>query len=288
MRVLFFSFLSVLSCTSNGALLRECNEPIRVVTINEIERVASWLLNTTPQAQGDLKALAIHIGAINYDILVSKVCGSCDQFSSDFENAKGWEEFCGDDVYGHDAPHSALVMHPINPETGEPVTAELNGFINMMSSRLFRDQAPTVNFPDTDFITFLQENEKSFLQATLIDLIVPMVAASAGTTAIVPDYLGFGQSGVSYTMSYLYPTPIQQSTIVSYLAAERFTSFVTDGYTTMNRTVTIAGYSLGGYSMMPASVALQQTLGINIHAMFQGATPIDPSIAASGVLGTYT
>jgi hypothetical protein len=67
-----------------------------------------------------------------------------------------------------------------------------------------------------------------------------VVAATAGTMAIMPDYLGYGES-YEYDRSFFTNVPYEQSIALAWLAAQTYLSESTRGCTTLENSAMANG-----------------------------------------------
>lgn len=271
-----------------------CNSIITTVKVEEVLAITdTWLTylhRDDPLSATDLAAAKeAYTSAIQYDMLVSKVCGSCQDFQSQLEdndtdsNDPYWKTYCGDDVYGNDATHSAIVFHPLDPETGEPIAATLNGAMVFQSTRLDLSLAFSTHFP-TNMTEALHLPFVDFY-STFSDAYALMQAAGAGLIAIGPDYIGAGASAADYDRSYLTRMPVEQAAVVSWYAAQTYTRAVTNGCTQLNDQIVAQGFSSGGAGVIFGAQALQLQ-GVEIVQTFSHAGLYSVSIMAHGAMGT--
>ena len=75
-----------------------------------------------------------------------------------------------------------------------------------------------------------------------------------------------------------------QAAVVSWVAATKWLDEYSEGCTTAEPTVTIAGVSEGGYAAIPTAIALEQ-IGLRVLSVDAGAAPLDPEAAVSFAVG---
>jgi pimeloyl-ACP methyl ester carboxylesterase len=290
--------------TNNGNdNVRDCNEEFSFVTTDEIRSIFNFLMesiapvddtsssSSPPSSSPTQRQQAVVDPILNYDVTVSKVCLKCSQIGLKdfFETTEeillntspyGFPSYCSEDKYGWDTTHSALIFSPVDSETGQILTGELRGFVSGHDTAIDVDTAPTDLWPfenvtsillsSADSTPLLTDSEKHLLFQSFIS---SLVAASGGTVAIMPDYIGYGESK-DYDRAYLAPTVYEQSAAVSYAAAKRYVSQISNGCTVLIDEATIVGYGEGGYFAIRGALALEQN-GVTILSSRPGGTPLE-------------
>ena len=241
-------------------------------------------------------ALEVYLGSFDggtpkYDLQVSKVCGSCQDFESVMEEADptgAWKSYCGQDVYGYDAPHSALVFHPLDPETGLPLAGVRNVGVSFQSTRLSIDWAFSTHFPKNVTETIAQTVETNFFSfaTSFTDTYPLLVAASMGIITYGPDYIGAGASARKYDRSYLTAMPVQQAAVVSYYATAAYTWDSTDGCTQVGKEMITWGYSSGGGAVVFGTIALEGQ-GMHIVRTFSQAGVYSGPAIVQSLIGKF-
>lgn len=253
------------------------------------------------------------VGAPRYDLLVSKVCGSCadhrDRFMSrrqqpeqrsDHPNNDDdhWQSYCGPDVYGYEAPHSALVFHPLtdtDDDTPTPLPGVRTAGMGFQGTRLEVQQAFSTDFP-VDVSRRLEEtlgilHDKDSLYAlstSFVDAFPLMAAASLGMITVGPDGLGAGESATLYNRTYLTALPVRQTAVVNYYNAAAYTEKLTDGCTRLSPDAILTwGYSAGGAAVLFGTEALHAR-GLRVARTFtQAGVYHNPSLIQAAA-GEYT
>ena len=240
-------------------------------------------------------ALEVYLGGDDaatpkYDIMASKACGSCADFVDEMKEAAdptnmAWQEYCGENAYGHEAPHSALVFHPLDPETGEPLQGIRNVGVAFQSSRISVSDAFSTHFP-TNVTQRFQETLPSFVDffTSFSDTFPLMAAASLGIVTYGPDLIGAGESEPDYDRSYITAIPYQQAAVVGYYATARYTDELTNGCTQVSNKVITWGFSAGGGAVVFGTVALEQQ-GLNIERLFSAAGVYNNAAILQGLVG---
>ena len=292
--------------TNNGNdNVRDCNEEFSFVTTDEIRSIFNFLMESitpvdetssssspSPPSSSPTQRQQVVVNPIlNYDVTVSKVCLKCSQIGlEDFPETTeeillntspyGFLSYCSEDKYGWNATHSALIFSPVDSETGQILTGELRGFVSGHDTAIDVDTAPTDLWPfenvtsillsSTNSTPLLTDSEKVLLFQSFIS---SLVAASGGAVAIMPDYIGYGESK-DYDRAYLAPTVYEQSAAVIYVAAKRYVSQISNGCTILIDEATIVGYGEGGYFAIRGALALEQN-GVTILSSRPGGTPLE-------------
>jgi len=280
--------------------LPPCNTVINIMTVDQIRAMAAStigdLLGDENQDQLD-DALMTYTGTTKYDVLVSKVCGSCADYydrlvgqQSDGEDNDAWMEHCGPDVYGYNATHSALVLHPIDPMTNAPLNGVRNvifqykGATGFSLEDAFSTSFPTINITEALSSALNQTSGDFFASINLPEVL--LVGASSGLIAIGPDYMGTGESAAMLDRAFNTAQSVQQTTVVAYLAAYDYTVAATNGCTQMSDTAAVFGFSLGGAAAIWGSLALS-TIGVSIERCFSGSGVYSNVLIAQGIFGKW-
>jgi hypothetical protein len=266
---------------ANAQELRPCNEIITVTTVDELRQMAEVFAQVfevsgaTTDPEEIARATEIFSTPINYDVVVSKICSSCEEaFPADTTPPAP----CEAGIFGREAIYSALAFHPLD-ENNRVLNGELNGQMSLLSTRLGLEMAPSIIFPES-ISQLLEDNDFSYagnnntLPVSLIDVYHSLVTASSGGIGMIFDNLGTGESVEGYDRSWGIKHPVQQGAVVTWKAVQDYTSQVTNGCTILLDRSFLYGYSLGAHHAMWASVALQE-LGVEIVQAFIQAGPFD-------------
>eukprot|EP00536_Pseudo-nitzschia_multiseries_P007440 jgi/Psemu1/324757/estExt_fgenesh1_pg.C_1750039 len=264
-----------------GAGTRNCNEEFSTVTIDEVGSIFDLLMDSIDPLDSNFTTEAVNL-TMKYDVKVSKVCLKCSQMGlEDLETEAlmntspyGFRSYCSDDEYGWQATHSALVFSPVEPSTGDLLTGELRGFLVGHDTAIDVDSGPTDIWPD-DIPSMLNENTLNDAEKTLLfqSFASALVAATSGAVALMPDYIGYGESK-DYDRAYLSPMVYEQAAVVSYAAAKRYISSTSLGCTALSDVASITGYGEGGYFTVRGGLALDQN-GVTVLSSRPGGTPFD-------------
>jgi hypothetical protein len=284
--------LVVTTTTVRAAGIHPCNQVIGTLTKQDIaDRISHFNSLKFPDNETIRQAMEdATMAPLMYDVLVSKACGTCADFENKMVDFPMYAtKYCAPDSYGYGATYSTLVMHPIDPETGNPIAASLIGSVTFIGTRYEVEQAPSTNFTldfealimEDDPLAYLEENVPWWL--THVDLVRPLIAASAGTIAIFGDDIGTGESD-EYDRSYLARHPSEQMAVVSWLIAQSYTEQATNGCTQLGNKATVGGYSFGGYKTTFGALAME-TIGVEILQTFVQGSPSQLDIIMFGITG---
>jgi hypothetical protein len=177
-----------------------------------------------------------------------------------------------------------LVFLPTDPATGEVFGGSIRALVSAHGTVINFDDAPTESWPSnmTELLTTATPIE--VLSETL-DYLFATVGAASGAIVVNPDYIGYGES-VDYDRTYLAGQTYAQSFAMSWLATQKYVANSTAGCSELENVATVAGYSEGGYAVLPGSVALQQ-LGVTIYGAYPGAAPLQPIEQFASVLSDF-
>jgi hypothetical protein len=135
------------------------------------------------------------------------------------------------------------------------------------------EESPTEFFPIC-LSNYIQQHRNEDVLLALLDYLAPLVVASSGVIAVVPDTLGYGESH-QYNRTYLLQDPsVAQAWTVSYLAAQQYIRNVTGGCTALASTTAVGGYGHGGYEAVLAAQGLEK-LGISVFQLYVGGAVLN-------------
>jgi hypothetical protein len=178
-----------------------------------------------------------------------------------------------------------MVFIPVDTTTGDIVSGAMRGLINGRGATLLPSDGPTERIPG-NWTQYLAETELATVLASQLDTLVPSIFAGSGATAIMPDFLGYGES-YQVDRPFIAKKPYARSYVLAWLAAREYIRGATAGCSDLEPMVTVTGYSEGGYSTIPGALALQG-IDVNIRAAFPGGAPFQPSVQATYDIGFYT
>lgn len=278
---------------------RDCNEEFASVTIDEIQALLDFFASSIPGDPDeeddnlDRSRLRQLIDpSLRYNLTVAKVCLRCSEIGFQDLSTQallstspyGFPSYCAVDQYGWDAPHSALVLTPAmndnDDSTGSTggqtmLMGELRGFVAGHVTEFNAHAGPTDLWPDGNVIAILESDALTTEQkeATFRSFVSSLVAASAGAVAILPDYIGYGESR-NYDRAYLQLFPYLQAAGVTYAAAKRYVSLASSGCTVLSDVASTAGYGEGGYFAVVGALALVQN-DVEVLSAKAGGAPYD-------------
>jgi len=264
-----------------GSSTRNCNEEFSTVTGDEVGSIFDLLIKSIDSLGASFMNETVTV-TTKYNVKLSKVCLKCSQIGLEDLKAEvlsntspyGIRSYCSDDKFGWQATHSALVFSPVDISTGKLLTGELRAFLVGHDTAIDVDSGPTDLWSD-EISSILNENTRNDSERTSIfeSFVSSLVAATSGAVAVMPDYIGYGESK-DYDRAYLSPMVYEQAAAVSYAAAKRYISSTSSGCTVLSDVVSITGYGEGGYFAVRGGLALDQN-GVTILSSRPGGTPLD-------------
>lgn len=289
-RALMMTMMLVIVSHCPTALAEEppCNSILGVFTVDMLrnltqEIVYTDVMNGNSNASQAELALDVYLQGIQYDLLASKVCGSCAdlQDTLDASDPDGeWLEYCGPDVYGYEATHSGVVFHPLDPSTGKPLTGVRNAIVSVRGAGGL-DLAYSTSLGQYFDANMASNTEYSFAFNPFLGA---ALGASSGLIGISFDHMGTGAS-TDYGRYYLTDMPVRQAAVVNWYAAREYTQSATLGCTDLGSKALTLGFSWGGAAIIFASLALEQQ-GVSIERSFSHAGVYSNVLILQSVFGT--
>lgn len=272
---------------------RACSQVITTFTASEIKSVAEMIINSALQEQHKGSEEMIYqtlLGEVRYDLQVTKECSSCASLRDIYGTAldeTGFNDYCGEGMYGFDAQHSTMVMTPIDPETGLVMQGQkVRGVMVMHGTYPVVSDANTESFPAnvTEYLAGLV-SPSDFAAAILYfdHFIAGIVTASAGAVGLFPDFIGYGESAASHNRTYYVKELYMQAAAVAWLGAKK----TFNGHACvldLDNNVTVTGLSEGSYAAINAAVALDQ-LGVDILSLTANSGVYSLEITFSDLIG---
>lgn len=145
---------------------------------------------------------------------------------------------------------------------------------------------PSQIFPDNLSAVFDDVDSEQGIQIRVFQLYwiwSGLMAAASGAVAILPDYLGYGVS-YEHPRGYMNRYVYQQADAVLFFQSREYLREISDGCSILDQTVTLAGYSEGGYGSFAAGLALSE-LGVEIVTVQAGASPFDLNFNIGWAIG---
>ena len=276
------------------AATRVCDEVIGISQTNEIADLATYFINEV-LSQSNLTnslqpALRVLLNAVQYNVKAIKICGTCTAINDvmDTSNEYGsFNSYCGNDIYGYNAQHSALLFIPVVNGTEDTISiGEYKGFVSMHTLELDATKSPSETWP-----TNLNEtlDNLSNDQEQLFNLFSPfldaIMAAATGAIAIIPDYIGYGETQTSYNRTAFYEPSYMQAAIVSYYAAQQYVRTITESCSILGNELAISGASEGSFGAVSATIAFQR-MGKTISDVFLGVPILNLEANLMFIIGT--
>jgi hypothetical protein len=131
-------------------------------------------------------------------------------------------------------------------------------------------ETPTEAFP-CNVTNFLEV--KSDVAEFFVDYLTPLLLSSSGVISVIPDGIGNGES-FDYNRVYLSRPAYGQTTVLSYLAAQKYIESTTGGCSVLASTLSIHGYGQGGYAAIAAAKGLQ-AINMKLLPIYVGSAPLD-------------
>lgn len=119
---------------------RQCGQVINRSTVAQIKRAAEvFVLFTWPADHPQFAdAFAAFQEMVKYDLEAHVVCGSCVELQAMGVSGDKFDGYCGEDRFGSDVTHSALMLLPVDPATGEVVEGTLKVGVDDLGAALIR------------------------------------------------------------------------------------------------------------------------------------------------------
>jgi hypothetical protein len=282
MRISWLSLFALAATTTyaqEGVIDSDCDTSLGVVTKEQLLDLAAIFLEPLV-ANAEVSRNVIFRPA-KYDFMVMKLCSSC-RFIDNYYIELGepfpadWLTYCSEDIYGYDKFQSALVMFPLEPNTnGTEILKgfELRPFLSLSHTVAAPEEAPTNAWPK-DFTTFLSgmDSAATLRQVDFSTFVPSMLAASAGSVAIIPDYLGYGTSLMNRTL--FWGPGYKQAAFVSWLRVREYLQKETPCTTLDLDHVTIQGFEDGAFGAMEVAQGFRRFRTLVLR-VFSGSGILD-------------
>ena len=136
------------------------------------------------------------------------------------------------------------MMIPVEALTGKMLSGKLAGFVSGRSIRSHPSQSITESWPGNvsrslDDLTNGHLKQESFLY-TYQTFLSALNAASMGAVAIMPDFLGYGES-YAFNRTFYNKQSYQQAFALSWIAAKIELEELTNGCSVLRKEATITG-----------------------------------------------
>lgn len=249
--------------------LRACDEVISVINKEVVLTILDGLLNAlAPGLPSMMQSVA------KYDVRVQKVCTSCEEINALWgSSASEVMPYCAEGTFQYGRTMSGLLLEPIDSVTKEPIVGKVASTIYSIPTDPNPFQAFSERWP-SDPST---ENPGIVLTPAL-------AMASAGTYTLIPDVLGNGEDWQS-TRSYIVKD-VYQASAVPLLLKVKNNIEETYSCTELDKRVSLAGYSEGGYATIAIAHAIDMLNDGYVHTnTIVGGAPIKFSTAQILAIG---
>ncbi len=274
---------------------RDCNEQFATVTAQEVQALLDFFVDAiVPLGDDSATTRQLVAPLVQHDVMAIKLCLRCSDIGIQDLSTEallddswyGFVSYCSPNQYGWNATHSALMFAPID-SSGVILTGQLRGFVAGHDTGINVDMGPTDSWP-TNVSALLGDEGLTDTEkiATLQPFISSLAAATAGAAAVLPDYIGYGESK-NFDRAFLYPLPYMQSAVVSYAAARRFVSRIGQDCAALVDIATFTGYGEGGYFATVGALALERS-GVTILSSRPGGTPFEIDVQLGFATGINT
>lgn len=274
---------------------RDCNEQFATVSTQEIKAILDFFVEGIVSIGDDLaKTRQLVTPLVQHNVMAIKLCLKCSDVDAQdlrtdalLDNSwYGFASYCSSDQYGWNATHSALMFAPVDSR-GIILSGQLRGFVAGHDTEIDVDMGPTDRWPNdvSELLSnaLLTDTEKI---ATLQPFVSSLVAATSGAVAVLPDYIGYGESK-NFDRAFLYPRLYMQAAGLSFAAARRFVSRIGQDCAALADVATVTGYGEGGYFAIVGALALEHS-GVVILSSRVGATPFELDVQLGFAASTTT
>ena len=254
---------------------RDCNQVLGVVKAETVRLAGRKVLETF--IDGDLleRSLDIILLPAVGDFEVVKICASCQNHHDWFFELGGLKfpgyhaTYCSSNTTGYQVPYSSLAFVPLDKSGSIPDRVRLRMFLSMASSRVDPLLAPTKAFPVESLPDYLNgnNNHTSADPYFLYTYLPSMVAASAGSVALIPDPAGTGTSQDQVDRTLFHKFNYDRVAAISYLALKRYISERTSQCTILDTAATVHGANDGAYGALYATQIFQR-FGVRVLGSF--------------------
>jgi len=216
-----------------------------------------------------------------YGVKAIKICGSCEEFAERSDRIKGFEEYCGKDVYGYNETVSGLILVPMDDSAktvksgGLNTTFWMHGFVSHLG--------PSENLPKTSLLWFaaIFETGMAFIKGgmaaaydkegkALLNQFGSIMIASRGILVIAPDYLGYGNDKTLYK-GFSISKPYQTSCMPLWFKSKSVIEEISGSRSYVLDNTFVHGASEGSMAVMPVAHSLHH-MGVNVTA-YPSAVP---------------
>lgn len=203
---------------------------------------------------------AVVLPSVEFGVQIRKVCASCSEFAPDVSStSSSTTAACLPDEYGFDALHSGLLIIPLddkNENQIKPGTSTVNILCH-------GTQSGNQDIPS---------NQWSIVNPSTQVLMGVLVSSMTGTFTLAPDYIGYGESSEDHYRAYLVRRAYPTSVLPLLYKAEEIVAQETNCASALADSMTVMGYSEGGYAAVAVADAMHQ-MGKTIITVKSGGAP---------------
>jgi hypothetical protein len=270
----------------------ECDQVIGTITSEEVRNAGrSFLSNYISDSDVLDRSVDIIFLPVKYDLTVIKLCASCENHANLYYERgiffPGYHAtYCNvSDQITYTTPLSMLAFLPQyeTNNTALPSKVKLRTFLTMPPTNINDDG--TVVAPSFDFQSrWFGSPNSIFTDRDFFSTYLPgMVAASAGSISLFPDYPGALASSSNGESILLKPSlfrqrSYEQATAVSYLELQRYVMETSGGCTILDDAITIYGNDADAAFAVPIATIVLQRFGIKCLTAFVSTGPFDLSL----------
>ena len=224
---------------------RSCGQLISVTSLEDAKQIAERFLNVIlpPDILSNDPSIvelakSIIFGILQYGVATYKVCLSCqDVMNMELDGPNlnsddplyGFQSYCSSDSPSYDVVYSALMMVPLVEQ--EILSGQLPVYMYGRSLRADLSQSVTELWPSNDKLQTLLQGDLDEFLFTFQSFLSSMAYASTGGIAIIPDFLGYGESYKTSRTTGILHVPYQQAFTLGYLATLQHIQQTTNGCT---------------------------------------------------------
>lgn len=249
---------------------RGCNEVLGVVKAETVRLAGRKILERFLEGAILERSLdVIFLPAVG-DFEVVKICASCQNHHDWFFELGGLEfpgyhgTYCSSNTTGYSVQHSALAFVPLDETGSIPDRVKLRMFLSMAANRVDPQLAPTKAFPVESLQTHLEGSASPYFLYTYLP---SMVAASAGSVALIPDPAGTGTSEDQVSRTLFHKFNYDRVSAVAYLALKRYITERTGQCTHLDDAATVHGANDGAFGALYATQIFQR-FGVRVLGSF--------------------
>ena len=241
------------SATTGSSLA--CDDILFSWTVAETQTNIGMFVNAILPANQSITSSieTMIVSQVRFGIRAQKICAACTDYASDLSATS----YCASNAYGASTAQSGLLFLPT--------------VYNRTSNRM--ELATGTRLPNIYNRGTRTNTEPSMEGANSSELFFSlMIAATQGTVAILPDFMGYGESmGISYR-AYIIQQAYRTATIPLVWRTRDLIEQETSCTTTLSDAMVVSGYSEGGYAAVAVASALHD-LGKTIVQVHAGGGP---------------